>query len=709
MASHEHAPSPGSSEADVAGAFPTVHAHESHADSHEDVQSDGSFDEVDMDEVHEIEDQAELEAISQDMSQGETGMPSLFSLRRPRDARAGLSSGLKSIGKGVAGGVAALFAAPIAGAASDGAKGFFKGVGAGLVGAVMLPVAGVAVGATQMVRGVVNTPEALTSSLAGKKWDESSRQWVEWDPRSAVVLDDDAHRPKSLLETLMAQLKEEEAARNAEGKDDADGEKSDGNEYYDILKVDREASQEVIRKQYFVLARQTHPDRNPDDPLAEQRFQELSKAYQVLSDPDLRARYDVSGADAVDDAPYVEPGVFFAMLFGSSKFEKFIGDLAVASVCSGSSELEIRRFQLKRTHTLATTLRHRLDSALEIGEEAFVTAAREEGASLADASFGRNILCLVGHIYVQSANEGAGGFSGFAAKMRGGTRAIRHQFTALRFAASAAAEQRRIEQIRCQQEEEEIIIRRVAEQARRESGADEHTDSKASESGNDDDNGQDGAAEAATGAATRAEEGSTASAETSANSGQDEAGTTKSAQETIPDDTQDSGAEEASGANASASAAAAEAEAEAQVVPAVLEALWAANVVDIESTLRQVCRLVLRGGPGDEPTVPKAVRQSRCQALRALGNVLIDASGMSLDQATDPSSLLGGTTSDGDGDGGGVADGAAAQGAATGDGDANPAQPDAAAAAAARSARARAQMEHAAQMAYIHKHGQTEA
>eukprot|EP00051_Salpingoeca_urceolata_P001476 m.41278 g.41278 ORF g.41278 m.41278 type:complete len:334 (+) comp11444_c0_seq2:242-1243(+) len=237
MASHEHAPSPGSSEADVAGAFPTVHAHESHADSHEDVQSDGSFDEVDMDEVHEIEDQAELEAISQDMSQGETGMPSLFSLRRPRDARAGLSSGLKSIGKGVAGGVAALFAAPIAGAASDGAKGFFKGVGAGLVGAVMLPVAGVAVGATQMVRGVVNTPEALTSSLAGKKWDESSRQWVEWDPRSAVVLDDDAHRPKSLLETLMAQLKEEEAARNAEGKDDADGEKSDGNEYYDILKV----------------------------------------------------------------------------------------------------------------------------------------------------------------------------------------------------------------------------------------------------------------------------------------------------------------------------------------------------------------------------------------------------------------------------------------------------------------------------------------
>jgi hypothetical protein len=55
----------------------------------------------------------------------------IFSLRRPRDARAGLASGLKSMAKGVAGGVAGLVAAPVVGAKQDGFKGFAKGLGTG--------------------------------------------------------------------------------------------------------------------------------------------------------------------------------------------------------------------------------------------------------------------------------------------------------------------------------------------------------------------------------------------------------------------------------------------------------------------------------------------------------------------------------------------------------------------------------------------------
>jgi hypothetical protein len=55
----------------------------------------------------------------------------VFSLRRPKDIRAGLSSGIKSVGKGIVGGAVGLLAAPLVGAATDGLPGFAKGVAAG--------------------------------------------------------------------------------------------------------------------------------------------------------------------------------------------------------------------------------------------------------------------------------------------------------------------------------------------------------------------------------------------------------------------------------------------------------------------------------------------------------------------------------------------------------------------------------------------------
>lgn len=63
-------------------------------------------------------------------------------------------------------------------------------------------------------------------------------------------------------------------------------------DYYQILGVDRNASAADIKKRFRQLARETHPDANPDDPHAEARFREVAEAYEVLSDPDRRARYD---------------------------------------------------------------------------------------------------------------------------------------------------------------------------------------------------------------------------------------------------------------------------------------------------------------------------------------------------------------------------------------------------------------------------------
>src|SRR6266850_8362305 len=66
-------------------------------------------------------------------------------------------------------------------------------------------------------------------------------------------------------------------------------------DYYETLKVDRKASQDDIRKSYRRLARKYHPDLNPGDKAAEDRFKKLQEAYDVLSDPKKRQMYDQYG------------------------------------------------------------------------------------------------------------------------------------------------------------------------------------------------------------------------------------------------------------------------------------------------------------------------------------------------------------------------------------------------------------------------------
>jgi curved DNA-binding protein len=67
-------------------------------------------------------------------------------------------------------------------------------------------------------------------------------------------------------------------------------------DYYEILGVGRSASADEVRKAYHKLAMQYHPDRNPGDKPAEERFKDINEAYQVLSDQQKRARYDQLGS-----------------------------------------------------------------------------------------------------------------------------------------------------------------------------------------------------------------------------------------------------------------------------------------------------------------------------------------------------------------------------------------------------------------------------
>ena len=77
-------------------------------------------------------------------------------------------------------------------------------------------------------------------------------------------------------------------------------------DYYELLSVPRNASDAEIKKAYRRLAMKYHPDRNPDDKTAEDKFKEAKEAYDVLSDPHKRAAYDQFGHAGVDPSAAAE-------------------------------------------------------------------------------------------------------------------------------------------------------------------------------------------------------------------------------------------------------------------------------------------------------------------------------------------------------------------------------------------------------------------
>lgn len=91
-------------------------------------------------------------------------------------------------------------------------------------------------------------------------------------------------------------------------------------DFYGILDIDIKASTHEIKKAYRKLAKELHPDKNPDDPNASSKFQDLGAAYEVLSDDEKRKLYDRCGEECLKKDGMMDHSDPFASFFGDFGF-----------------------------------------------------------------------------------------------------------------------------------------------------------------------------------------------------------------------------------------------------------------------------------------------------------------------------------------------------------------------------------------------------
>jgi curved DNA-binding protein CbpA len=530
---------------------------------------------------------------------------SLFSTRKPKDGWAGLSSGLKSVAKGVGAGLTGLIVAPIAGARAEGASGFAKGLAAGVASAVVLPAAGIAVGAYQVGRGLANSGLAAKSAKAGMMWDEIAREWYFYNIEQEL----------QQIEIQEEEIKKTEANKPSSSASGG-GKKVKDTAYYDLLSVPTDVNASDLKKAYYKEARKCHPDKNPDDPEAAKKFQQIGHAYQILSNEQSRAAYDRDGVPDTSNSASetmtmqdIDPKIFFAVMFGSDAVQPYIGELWIAEKAESlmkeqavqefaanpngdHSSLEEQEFlqnaskrnaadllkQRKREATCAKFLRDKISafSTGTIDESEFVATCQAEAAEITKVSFGDVYCTAIGFALEIEAQEFIGnhsstlGVDGHVARMKKKSYNFNNQMKLVGAGIGAArAGSKAMSE-----------VEKLQKEAKKQQQMAINEDTTKSDS-----TAADAYAKATT--ATKTDDGKDTTGDDSESGGQMDEEAMKVMSQRLE-----------------------------ETLPALLELAWAINVQDITRTLKGVCNKLFHD---DAEALPLETRLKRAHGVRILG------------------------------------------------------------------------------------------
>jgi len=331
--------------------------------------------------------------------------------KRPKNLQQGLLFGASNILGGAVGGLGVAIIAPMVGCKAGAEKGGFVGGTVGLVGGAAMGVIGAAgllvggavKGAVDIKRGVEAVPASFLAPRKGKWWNEATSTWVYTDIQKIEVPDND--------EDLLGGIENDLDSTTTNTNMHTPSEQVKDTYYYEALGVQPNADAHKIKRQYYLMARKFHPDKNPGDAEAVEKFKLVAEAYQVLSDVELRAKYDKEGKDALsgdktsaNDDQKPDPSLLLAFLFGSDKFNSYVGRLATStSAMLGDttklSAKDARTLQERRCSRLAMTLVNRITPWVDMNVEETEAAWKVQAEELKKASYGWELLRVIGMAY----------------------------------------------------------------------------------------------------------------------------------------------------------------------------------------------------------------------------------------------------------------------------------------------------------------------
>ncbi|CAN3371982.1 hypothetical protein DIURU_002507 [Diutina rugosa] len=421
-------------------------------------------------------------------------------------------------------------------------------------------------------------------------------------------------------------------------------------EYYDLLELDSSATSLEIKRAYRKLAIRLHPDKNPDDPDSEEKFKRVGEAYQVLSDDQLRSKYDKYGKqESVPSNGFEDPAEFFNMIFGGEAFGDWIGELSLLQELTKSAELqsmdddgegkegkegEARLLgetsideKEKRKHDLekfeAECAQKKEESRQQLQEklvnrlslltetdmaddvvESFREKMRYEADMLKMESFGLEILHTLGEIYRTKSriflkNQTFFGWGGFFHSLgeKGGV--VKDTFSAV---TSALDAQRTMAEYTKMQEDNEYHAKKEAE-AEGKTTEDATTEGEtASETTND-------AAADSTKPEPETTTSHTTAYEPDLSSPPPSTSTSTSTKKGKPEPVPEKHTQEELQ------------EMEQYLMGKVLAAAWGGTKFEIQGTARGICDNIL-----DDKSVPLESRIARAKALRIIGDVFLSTS-----------------------------------------------------------------------------------